>query len=155
MKKLVIVLLLLITSCTSVEVYFCPADNCQAHAVKALQNAEQSIYFMTYSFTDSKIADVIAEKSREIDVMGLMERQRANSLGNKYHFFIDNGVDARLDKNRAIMHNKVFIIDEKTVITGSYNPTKNGNENNNENMVIIKDRKIAQKYVEEFRRIVY
>ncbi len=51
------------------------------------------------------------------------------------------------------MHHKVFIIDEKIVITGSYNPTKNANENNDENLLIIHDKKIAEKYLEEFNYV--
>jgi phosphatidylserine/phosphatidylglycerophosphate/cardiolipin synthase-like enzyme len=53
------------------------------------------------------------------------------------------------------MHHKVFIIDNKTVITGSYNPTKNANERNDENILIIHDKKIAEKYLKEFERIYY
>ena len=51
------------------------------------------------------------------------------------------------------MHNKIFIIDEEIVITGSYNPTRNGDENNNENLVIIYDKNIAKKYVDEFNKL--
>ena len=53
------------------------------------------------------------------------------------------------------MHHKVFIIDNKTVITGSYNPTANGNKNNDENMIIIHDKGIANKFLEEFNKIFY
>jgi phosphatidylserine/phosphatidylglycerophosphate/cardiolipin synthase-like enzyme len=51
------------------------------------------------------------------------------------------------------MHNKIFIIDRETVITGSYNPTANGNERNNENVVILHNRQIAKKYLEEYEKI--
>jgi len=51
------------------------------------------------------------------------------------------------------MHHKVWIIDGKTVITGSFNPTKAGNEKNDENLVIIHDKEIAGQYLEEFKRI--
>ena len=51
------------------------------------------------------------------------------------------------------MHNKVFVIDNKTVITGSYNPTKNANERNDENILIIHDKKIAEKFLNEFNNL--
>ena len=51
------------------------------------------------------------------------------------------------------MHHKVFIIDNKIVVTGSYNPTKNGNEHNDENMLIMHDAMLAEKYVAEFSRL--
>ena len=38
-----------------------------------------------------------------------------------------------------LMHNKFCIIDERIIITGSYNWTNKANKENNENIVIIKD----------------
>ena len=48
------------------------------------------------------------------------------------------------------MHHKVFIIDNETVITGSYNPTSGGDERNDENMLIIHDKSIADAFLREF-----
>ena len=52
------------------------------------------------------------------------------------------------------MHHKVFIIDNSTVITGSFNPSKNGDERNDENMLVIKDREIAALFLDEFERVI-
>jgi phosphatidylserine/phosphatidylglycerophosphate/cardiolipin synthase-like enzyme len=55
------------------------------------------------------------------------------------------------------MHHKVFIIDagreDAVVILGSYNPTKNGNTRNDENLLIIHELSIAQQFHEEFVRV--
>ena len=51
------------------------------------------------------------------------------------------------------MHHKVFIIDEKIVITGSYNFTANAERRNDENVVILFDEQIAQAYRDEFWRV--
>ena len=59
-------------------------------------------------------------------------------------------MNTKVDSNSANMHHKVFIIDEKTVILGSYNPTNNGNTNNDENILIIKEENIAKLFLEEF-----
>ena len=56
-------------------------------------------------------------------------------------------MNIKFDNNKpGKMHHKVFIIDNKTVITGSYNPTKNGNENNDENILIIYSEELAGEY---------
>ena len=62
----------------------------------------------------------------------------------------DFGIDAKKDKNKKNMHHKVFIIDNETVITGSYNPTGSGNYRNDENLIIIRNKDIAKGFVEEF-----
>ena len=51
------------------------------------------------------------------------------------------------------MHHKVFIIDQETVITGSFNPTNAGDSKNDENILIIKDKGIAKQFKEEFDKV--
>jgi len=63
------------------------------------------------------------------------------------------GIDVVKDKNKQNMHHKVFIIDNRTVITGSFNPSNNGDKGNDENIVIIDDVGIAEKFLEEFNSI--
>jgi len=53
---------------------------------------------------------------------------------------------------RAIMHNKFIIVDQKAVLTGSYNFSKNADENNRENFIIIKNLLVALEYQKEFDR---
>ena len=48
------------------------------------------------------------------------------------------------------MHHKVCIIDEKIVVTGSFNPTGSGDYRNDENILIIHNEEIAKRFVEEF-----
>ena len=62
-------------------------------------------------------------------------------------------VPVRLDKNRGVMHHKVIIIDDYRVITGSFNISKNANNKNDENIIILDSRDLALKYIEEFNRI--
>jgi phosphatidylserine/phosphatidylglycerophosphate/cardiolipin synthase-like enzyme len=52
------------------------------------------------------------------------------------------------------MHHKVIVIDGETVVTGSYNFSKNAETRNNENLLIIKgNREIAEAYLAEFERV--
>ena len=104
---------------------------------------------MTFSFTSNKIADALLNK--DIDVKGVIDKTQNskycvyNKLKEKY--------DIRLDKNKYKMHHKVFIIDKKIVVFGSYNPTDNGNLYNDENMVVVYDKDLASKFLNEFNRV--
>ena len=51
------------------------------------------------------------------------------------------------------MHHKVIIIDDSTVILGSYNFTASADERNDENLLIIHDPEVAALFVEEFGRV--
>ena len=56
------------------------------------------------------------------------------------------GIPVKIDAVHAIAHNKIVIIDGEAVITGSFNFTEAAKENNAENLLVIHDRKLAERY---------
>lgn len=135
---------------------FCPEDECEAAVLSEISIAE-SITFMTFSFTSDPIGKLLAAKAAQgRSVRGIFER-RGNSKYSEYKRLLEAGANVTFDSNPATMHHKVFILDEDTdrarVITGSYNPTQNGNTRNDENMLIIHDKELAKRFVAEFQRI--
>jgi len=135
------------------ESYFCPDDSCKDRVISNLENAKESIYFMAFSFTDEDIADVILFKN--LETKGIFEALQAGSQYSQFKRLNDFGIDVKKDKNKKNMHHKVFIIDNKTVITGSYNPTESGNLRNDENILIIRSKEIAEKFLKEFDLLWY
>jgi phosphatidylserine/phosphatidylglycerophosphate/cardiolipin synthase-like enzyme len=130
------------------ENYFCPDDNCEARIIQTINNAKQSVYFMTFTFTSESIADALLFLEN-VTIKGIFENRQKSGY-SQYPRLKGFGLDVRVDTNPKTMHHKVFIIDEKIVITGSYNPTKAANEKNDENILIIHDEGIASKFLEEF-----
>ncbi len=136
------------------ENYYCPEDNCEKHVIREIRNAEHSVYFMTFSFTSEQIADAILTNDKLTDVKGIFEKSQISQY-SQYERLKGFNLNVKLDTNKYNMHHKVFIIDNDTVITGSYNPTTHGDEQNDENMIIIHDKGIARQYLGEFERIFY
>lgn len=127
-----------------VEVYFCPEDGCKEAVIDALENAKFSIDVMTFSFTDDDIGDLLLDKAKEIDVKVIFDPRK-----DKYSEYDKLKSFSKIRK----VHHKVFIIDKEIVITGSYNPTRNGNERNDENIVIIQSEEVSNLFSKEFDRI--
>lgn len=140
---------------TPVEIFFSPDDGVAAHILTLLQAAQESIYFMAYSFTANDLGGAIRERAAGgVTVAGVMDDSQINSnQGTEYDQFIQAGLNVRRDGNTGQMHDKVFIIDRSIVITGSYNFTASAEENNDENVVIIHNADIAALYLDEFQRI--
>ena len=136
-----------------IQTYFCPEDHCAEHLRAELKKAEKSIHFMTFSFTHEGIANILLLKNLDgLEVKGVMEVKQI-SEHSQFHRLKQNSIDVRKDGNKNNLHHKVFIVDEKTVITGSFNPSANGDQRNDENMVIIEDPAIAQRFVAEFWKV--
>ncbi len=138
-----------------IENYFCPEDSCADHVNSILNSANNSIYFMAFSFTNDLLANTIIMKhDKGVEVKGVYEKSQTNSnIWKKYTYITKTPVTIVPDKNKYNMHHKVFIIDNKTVVTGSFNPTKSADTKNDENVIIIHDNKIAERFTREFVRI--
>lgn len=140
----------------SIENYFCPEDKCEKHVLDVLDKANKSIRFMLFSFTSDEIGDKLIEMSKKevddkaIDVKGIVEKKQNTNQYSEYKKMNDAGIDIKYDTNPYNMHHKVFIIDDETVITGSYNPTSAGTNKNDENIVIMHNKEIAEKFINEF-----
>ncbi|MFW6013676.1 MAG: phospholipase D-like domain-containing protein [Candidatus Nanoarchaeia archaeon] len=133
--------------------YFCPIDCEPEIFIDLLRNADSEIFFMTFSFTrDDFGRELIWAHERGVNVKGVFERTQ-NNQWNEYSRLKEAGLNVRWDDNPANMHHKVFIIDNETVITGSMNPSNSGLERNNENVLILENKRIAAKFVEEFKRV--
>lgn len=132
-----------------IENYFCPEDKCSHHLINEILNAKNSIYFMTFSFTDENVADAILF-SNITEIHGIMDKMQAAGKYSQFKRLKEFGIDVKVDNNPKFMHHKTFIIDNETVITGSYNPTSAGDRKNDENIIIIRSKKLAQEYLKEF-----
>ena len=133
-----------------IENYFCPEDNCAYYVAEEIKKAKNSIYFMTFSFTNSRIANAIILKHYQgLDIKGVFEARQISKY-SKFNLLEYQGIDVKRDNNKANMHHKVFIIDNETVITGSFNPTDGADTRNDENVLIINDKSIARLFLKEF-----
>jgi len=137
------------------EVYFSPDDGVAARIMKLLRGAESSIHFMAYSFTADDFGEIIRQKAKGgLRVFGVMDESQVKSnQGGEFAPFQEAGLKVYKDGNPGQMHHKVIIIDEKIVITGSYNFSASAERKNDENVVIIFDEQLAAQYLKEFERV--
>lgn len=138
---------------TIIENYFCPAHNCENEVLSEIAKAKNNVFVLAFSFTSKPIAEKLVEMNKTgVDVEVLFEKTRIASY-SQYDYLNNSGILVYKDTNPYTMHEKVFVIDGKTVILGSYNPTAAANNKNDENILIIHNVKIAKRFVEEFDKL--
>ena len=110
---------------------------------------------MAFSFTHDTLGEAMCERFESgIDVQGIFEKRQADGRYSEHKAMQHAGLRIILDENRGAMHHKVIVVDGETVVTGSYNFSKNAETRNNENFLIIKgNREIAAAYLAEFARV--
>ncbi len=137
----------------TVQNYFAPEDGVAAHVIAEIARAQSRIRFMAFSFTSDEIAQAMIERAKAgVVVQGIVEERNIDEY-SKYDALRAAVHDVLLDGNPYIMHHKVIIVDDATVILGSYNFTSNAENSNDENLLIIRDPEVAALFIVEFGRV--
>ncbi len=129
------------------EVCFSPGGRCTETITAQLAHAQHSVKVQAYSFTSKPIAEaLIAALQRGVEVEVIVDPGQLSGKGNKVETLARAGVPVWIDSKHAIAHDKVMIIDGVTVVTGSFNFTNAAEDKNAENVLIIRNKKVAAKY---------
>ena len=145
-------------ACCSVEAFFVsPSVDgvIESQIIEALNEAKETIHIAIYSFTDDQLAAaVIQAHERGVKVQILLDDgQDSNKGGREYPRLIDAGITVRVEHVTGLLHHKFAVIDNQTVITGSYNWSDSADTRNFENALIVHCSEIANAYIMEFDRI--
>ena len=134
-----------------VSVYFSPRGGCEAAVIHELDRACDSIFVQAYSLTSTPIAMALVEAHRRgVKVSVLLDTTQRNGNYSHATFLQNAGIETRIDDRHSRAHNKLMVIDEETVITGSFNFTKEAEDRNAENLVIIWGKELAEAYVKNW-----
>ncbi len=133
--------------CPIIHSCFTPGQDCTHQITDHITKAKYSILVQAYGFSSRDIADaLIAAKNRGVKVEVILDKSQRSQKYSLLHYIVDAGIPVWIDTKPAIAHNKVMIIDEKEVITGSFNFTDAAQKRNAENVVFISDNKLAKEY---------
>lgn len=140
------------TTNATCSVYFSPKGGCTEAVVHELNQAKSTVLVQAYSFTSLPIAKALVEAHRRgVDVRVILDKSQRTERYSSADFVAHAGIPTLIDARHAIAHNKILILDEQTVITGSFNFTKAAEESNAENLLILRDSELAKRYTENWR----
>ena len=126
--------------------------------VSAVKQANKSVYVAIYSLTDQNIVDALIyakQHGARVEVKyDSVQSSQKNMAANLVRLSqADIPADKIVVRNRGVMHHKFAVVDERMVVTGSYNWTANATQNNWENLVVIVSNDVARIYKAEWDRI--
>lgn len=137
-----------------IQVCFSPHGQCLEQILAQIKRAEESIKVQGYSFTSLPIAMALIEaKEKGIKVEIILDKSQKRAPHSQFNRFLNEGMALWVDHKPAIQHNKVMIIDGKTLLTGSYNWTNAAEHRNAENLLMIEDNPaLLQHYTQNFNK---
>jgi phosphatidylserine/phosphatidylglycerophosphate/cardiolipin synthase-like enzyme len=142
---------LCLSSLAKTEVYFSLYDNPQKEIIKNINQTETYINIAMYTFTDQEIALSLANaQERGVKVRVYLDRSQIGSTYSISRLLVQKGIKVRISTNNYIMHNKFAIIDNRLLLTGSYNWTASANNRNDENLLVIDDPEVIKIFQNQF-----
>ena len=137
----------------TIEVAFSPNGGGAALIIRTIGEAKKTIKVQAYSFTNADIAKALLDAhKRGVNVRVVLDKSQETEKYTSATFLANAGVPVRIDDDFAIAHSKIMILDEETVITGSFNFTKAAEERNAENVLVIRGNKeLAKLYLQNWQ----
>jgi phosphatidylserine/phosphatidylglycerophosphate/cardiolipin synthase-like enzyme len=135
-----------------VNAHFSPKGGCEAAILAELKSARREILVQAYSFTAEPLALAMVEaKKNGVTVEIVLDKSNELERYSDLHILMEHGMDVKVDHDHPIAHNKIIIIDKSTLITGSFNFTNQAENENAENLLIIKGHpELVNRYRENF-----
>ncbi len=135
------------------QAYFSPGETCRDAIIAAIKAAGRRIDICVFTISDNEITDAIIEAHKlNKRVRIVTDNDKAHDRGSDIHRLIELGLSVRFDPNKAHMHHKFAIVDER-IITGSYNWTRSAADYNYENIVISADPDLHAQFEREFEKL--
>jgi len=136
----------------TIDVYSSPRGGATDAIVKEINSARSEILVQAYSFTSKPIAAALVDaRKRGIRIEVILDKSQRREKYSSADFLAHAGIRTYIDSRHAIAHNKIMIMDRKTLITGSFNFTKAAEEKNAENLLVIKGNKpVVERYIGNF-----
>ena len=137
-----------------IQIYFSPEDKVMDRIIPIVSSAQSNIRFLAFSFTDYPLAKAMIDRSGAgVDVTGVYEKVGSETDSAEMKTFFCAHVPVRQDGNPKFLHDKLIIVDNHIVISGSFNFSSNATDNNDENVMIVDNAEIANLYMQEFGKI--
>jgi phosphatidylserine/phosphatidylglycerophosphate/cardiolipin synthase-like enzyme len=129
-----------------------PAGSVEEKLIQNINQAQKSIHIAAFEFSLTPVAEaLIAAKQRGVDVRWVTDDE--NGLGadskegrGQFKMIRKAGIQVKDDRRHGLMHNKFIIFDGQAVWTGSTNITENDVFNNNNNVIFIHSKELADIY---------
>jgi phosphatidylserine/phosphatidylglycerophosphate/cardiolipin synthase-like enzyme len=133
------------------QVYFSPHGGATEAVVNALDHATNSVLVQAYTLTSAPIAKALVEAHRRgVQVHVILDASQRTDKYSEADFLQNSEIPTLIDAQHAIAHNKIIIIDDYLVLTGSFNFTKAAEEKNAENLLMINDPSLAKRYLDNW-----
>ena len=145
----------LVINDSNVSVYFSPQDKVLTNAIiPIIKEAKEKIYVSMFYLTNNWITDALIEaNNRNVEIKIIVDETLKKEPKSQIDELEKGGINIKTENWRGKMHQKSMVVDEYTTVIASTNWTGASEYSNDENMLVIKNKTIANIQEKEFLRL--
>jgi phosphatidylserine/phosphatidylglycerophosphate/cardiolipin synthase-like enzyme len=126
-----------------IAVYFSPGGGAMAAILNEIDHANRSIDVQAYLITAEEIVDALkAAQERGVRVRIILDKNNIGGIYSAAAYLARTSLPVWRDGRHKDAHDKIMLIDGRTIITGSFNFTNQSEDLNAENLLIIRDKPV-------------
>lgn len=138
-----------------VQVLFAPEGGVAAKIAQRIALATGQVRFLAFSFTHDGMGKAVKDRAAAgVQVSGVFEKTGSETRFSEYGSMKAAGLDVYQDGNPYVMHHKVFVIDGRVTVFGSFNFSDSADKDNDENCLIVEDPAFASLFLQETDRML-
>ena len=134
--------------------YFSPGDTCRNCITNQIGKARRDLLVCVFTISDDLITkSLIAAHRRGVSIRLITDNEKSFDKGSDINELAREGVELRMDTSPNHMHHKFMVVDQHSVLTGSYNWTRGAARFNHENIIVTKDPTTVRMFTQEFDKL--
>ena len=136
------------------QVFFSPGEDCVNHIIDLINEAYTQLDICVFTISDDRISRAIVEAMKNgVEIRIISDNFKVEDTGSDIEDLSRVGIPVKLDTTDNHMHHKFMIVDNKIVLTGSYNWTRSAALYNQENILSTDDEYVVSKFSNEFEKL--
>jgi mitochondrial cardiolipin hydrolase len=139
---------------TSSDAFFSPGDACRNVIINQVQAATTQLKICVFTISDDLITNALLTAHKKgVRVQVLTDNDKSQDEGSDVDQIARVGIPVKIDNTPNHMHHKFMVVDQRTLLTGSYNWTRSAARYNHENILLTKEAGIVKSFSKEFEQL--
>ncbi|XP_033736395.1 mitochondrial cardiolipin hydrolase-like isoform X3 [Pecten maximus] len=143
-----------VNGCVTRECRFSHKENSLSKLFMKLSRSIKSMDVCVFVMTCTDLTDLLIQAHRRgVCVRVITDCEQVDATGSQVWRLRSEGIAVRTDGSSFFMHHKFVVIDEKTLINGSFNWTRQAITGNQENLLISDNPMLVKEYHKQFEHL--
>jgi len=136
------------------DAFFSPGEACRTVIINQIKAAINNLQICVFTISDDQITDaIITAHKRGTEIKIITDNDKSLDEGSDIEQIARQGIAVKMDRTPNHMHHKFMVVDDKSLITGSYNWTRSAARFNHENILLTKDGGVVKSFLKEFDQL--